>query len=272
MSNKITLFNHEKFGSVRTLLINDEPWAVAKDVAVALGYADTKQAVKLNCKNTQPLPADAMGGIRTPPNIIPESDIFRLIMRSRLPAAEQFQDWVCEEVLPSIRKTGSYSLPSWPKTAEELRGTIEVAKLLGYAGNHAILVGVGAIKKQFNVDILDAMGTPTPTTERQDRLLTPTEVGAPFKLSGHATNRELERLGLQKDVHEVGAPASWVLSEAGREYGCYLHDARSDTTLVRKIFWFPLVRELIQARAVQEYCREAEKENAESDSRLVTQD
>lgn len=90
-----------------------EPWFVANDVASALGYAVPKKAVIDHCKyaeifkGTDSVPlTDSPRGI----SIIPESDVYRLIMRSNLPNAERFQDWVVEEVLPSIRKTGNYSM------------------------------------------------------------------------------------------------------------------------------------------------------------------
>jgi len=106
-------FTFEPTGtSVRAMEIDGEPWFVAKDVATALGYDQTSNALKLcrrsvgaskldeSCKNSKLPPAT---------KFIPESDLYRLIMRSNLPSAERFQDWVVEEVLPQIRKTGAYS-------------------------------------------------------------------------------------------------------------------------------------------------------------------
>ena len=86
---------------------------IAKDVAEALGYSNTRDAVNTHCKK------QATVGIRdTSSNqirnvtAIPESDVYRLVMRSKLESAEKFQDWVVETVLPAIRKTGSYSAPA----------------------------------------------------------------------------------------------------------------------------------------------------------------
>lgn len=86
---------------------------IAKDVAEALGYSNTRDAVNTHCKK------QATVGIRdTSSNqirnvtAIPESDVYRLVMRSKLESAEKFQDWVVETVLPAIRKTGSYSAPT----------------------------------------------------------------------------------------------------------------------------------------------------------------
>jgi anti-repressor protein len=109
-------FNYQ---SIRTILDNDgEIWFVAKDVADILGYADPAQAIKQLCKkytNCTNIPITVVSEIkelhRTKSLVIPESDVYRLIMRSKLESAERFQDWVVEEVLPSIRKSGSYSMP-----------------------------------------------------------------------------------------------------------------------------------------------------------------
>lgn len=96
---------------VRVIERSGEPWFVAKDVATILGYANTKDAVSRHCK------AAISGGVAIHDpmgreqnmTIIPERDLYRLVMRSKLPAAEQFEEWVVAEVLPAIRKTGGYS-------------------------------------------------------------------------------------------------------------------------------------------------------------------
>lgn len=93
--------------TVRTVLRDGDPWFIAKDVAEALGYSDCDQAIRLNCKRAESCPVPGTGQVRNM-KIIPESDVYRLAMRSKLESAELFQDWVCEEVLPSIRKHGAY--------------------------------------------------------------------------------------------------------------------------------------------------------------------
>ncbi len=119
----IKIFEREEFGAVRVVDVNGEPWFVASDVAKALGYANPAEAIQDHCKKVNKINHHSKTLPPTPPVnilIIPESDVYRLVMRSNLPDAERFQDWVVEEVLPSIRKTGSYSMA--PKTyAEALR-------------------------------------------------------------------------------------------------------------------------------------------------------
>lgn len=97
--------------SIRVTDRAGEPWFVAKDVAEALGYANTEQAVRTHCKGVLEISTPSAGGMQRT-KIIPESDLYRLIMRSQKPEAEAFQDWVVGEVLPSIRKTGAYGNPN----------------------------------------------------------------------------------------------------------------------------------------------------------------
>lgn len=96
---------------VRTVWHEGNVWFVANDVSACLGFARPEKAIIDHCNHAKTLKGPESGGLTSSPrgiNIIPESDVYRLVMRSKLPAAEQFQTWVCEEVLPSIRKTGGY--------------------------------------------------------------------------------------------------------------------------------------------------------------------
>jgi len=103
-NSNISIFNNDNFGDLRVVMKDGEPWFVAHDVASALGYAKPRNAISTHCKKTVAAPKQGGGFM----GIIPESDVYRLVMRSKLPEAEAFQDWVVEEVLPSIRKQGAY--------------------------------------------------------------------------------------------------------------------------------------------------------------------
>ena len=109
MANELKIFKHEQFGSVRTMVDNEtrEVLFCGKDVATALGYAKPIDAVRVHCKGVCDLKTPSTGGPQRM-KYIKEADIYRLVMRSNLPDAEKFQDWVCEVVLPQIRKTGGY--------------------------------------------------------------------------------------------------------------------------------------------------------------------
>ena len=110
--NDMKIFENSGFGAVRVVDVNGEPWFVASDIAKALGYERPNDAVNTHCKKVNKFSYGDMPQGAQPYNIIPESDVYRLIMRSNLKNedVERFQTWVVEEVLPSIRKTGAYSM------------------------------------------------------------------------------------------------------------------------------------------------------------------
>jgi len=111
ISNNTQVFQFDR-QQVRTVLHQDEPWFVAADVCKVLGYSKTQNAVVAHCKCAKLLNGPDSGQLTTSPRgitIIPERDVYRLIMRSKLPSAERFEEWVVGEVLPQIRKTGAFT-------------------------------------------------------------------------------------------------------------------------------------------------------------------
>lgn len=122
MNEIMNVFNFDRH-TIRTVFSGDDPWFVASDVASALGYAVPKDAIRLHCKHMKMLKGDVGVGITTSPRgigIIPEGDIYRLTMKSRLDSAIRFQDWVTDEVLPTLRKTGTYTIQEQiPQTLPE---------------------------------------------------------------------------------------------------------------------------------------------------------
>ena len=123
--NEMQLFSNPDFGDVRGMLIDGEPWFVGKDVAAALGYGEGKSlanAVANHVDETDKGVTDLMtpGGTQKMV-IINESGLYALIFGSRLESAKKFKRWVTSEVLPSIRKTGSYGTPKSPLELLELQ-------------------------------------------------------------------------------------------------------------------------------------------------------
>ena len=96
---------------VRIVDQDGEIWFVAKDIAETLGYTNPQKAVRDHCKKRKILGVNETFTLDAQTTIIPESDVYRLIMRSKLPSAEKFEEWVTTEVLPTIRKTGHYGAP-----------------------------------------------------------------------------------------------------------------------------------------------------------------
>lgn len=107
--NEIKIFENQEFGKVRALEIDGKPYFAANDIANALGYKRTADAVTAHCKGSVKRRYLTDGGEQEV-KFIPEGDVYRLIVRSKLPSAEKFEKWVFDEVLPSIRQTGGYQM------------------------------------------------------------------------------------------------------------------------------------------------------------------
>lgn len=135
---KLQIFNSPQFGDIRVM--SDEknnPLFVANDIACALGYSKPNNAISNHCKHATLKQGiiDSMGRVQAM-NVIPESDLYRLVLKSQLQEAEKFQDWVCEVVLPTIRQHGAYIVPqtieqmlSNPDTAIQLLQTLKNERL-----------------------------------------------------------------------------------------------------------------------------------------------
>ena len=110
--NKVKIFNSEEFGDVRTVTINGDPWFVGKDVAAALGFTNPRDAISTHVfdedKGVESI--DTLGG-KQKMTVINESGLYALVFGSRLKSAQRLKHWVTSEVLPAIRKTGSYQAP-----------------------------------------------------------------------------------------------------------------------------------------------------------------
>ena len=106
--NELKIFENAEFGSVRTVEIDSKVFFVASDVAKALGYSIPHKAVQTHCKGVLKWNIPTNGGNQDV-LVIPEGDIYRLVIKSQLPTAERFEHWVFDEVLPSIRKHGMYA-------------------------------------------------------------------------------------------------------------------------------------------------------------------
>ena len=164
MSNLIPFkFNTSE---IRTLDNNGEILFIAKDVASCLGYEKPSNAITMHCKKAKSLKDLGYPVLGIPELIavfgttsimvIPESDVYRLAMRSNLESSEFFQDWVVEEVLPSIRKTGSYSLEKPKSFSQALRLAADVQEKLEVA---QLKIEVDAPKVQFAEVVSDSSNT-----------------------------------------------------------------------------------------------------------------
>lgn len=136
--NELKIFNNKEFGKIRTVTIDNEPWFVGKDVATALGYKNTKDALAthiedcdriMGSQNATPSIKDSMGRSQYP-TWINESGLYALIFGSKLESAKRFKHWVTSEVLPTLRKTGSYEMPKKKQSNERLASVNNAVKIL----------------------------------------------------------------------------------------------------------------------------------------------
>lgn len=118
--NELMIFNNPEFGEIRTIEEEGKILFCAKDVAAALGYKDTTNAIKQHCRGVVKRHLTDSLGRNQETNFIPEGDIYRLAAKSELPGAERFESWIFDEVLPSIRKNGGYVAGQENMTPEEL--------------------------------------------------------------------------------------------------------------------------------------------------------
>ena len=127
--NELQIFNNPEFGEIRTINENGVVLFCGSDVARALGYTNPRDALAKHCKGVAKRDAWVQTGVKADGSpamreselsFIPESDLYRLIFRSKLPSSERFTDWVTTEVLPSIRKNGGYIAQQETLSPEEL--------------------------------------------------------------------------------------------------------------------------------------------------------
>ena len=107
MMNDVTLFNSKEFGRVRTIDIDNKIYFIGIDIANILEYSVPSRAITTHCKGATKMVVPSKGGNQET-WVITEGDVYRLIMKSKMPKAEQFESWVMDEILPQIRQTGGY--------------------------------------------------------------------------------------------------------------------------------------------------------------------
>lgn len=206
--NNLQIFKNEQFGEIRTVSIDNEPWFVGKDVAVALGYSDAAQAMRkrVDPEDKGVVETTTPGGKQNM-TIINESGLYSLVLSSKLPSAKQFKRWVTSEVLPSIRKHGAYMTPVTvdmmikdPEFGIKLLGELKAEQ-----DKRRALEVENEIQRQVIADyepkanyydaILNSTGT-----------MTTTQIAADYDMSAKKLNKILHEAGLQYRCNE-----QWVL-------------------------------------------------------------
>lgn len=159
----LTVFTNEEFGEVRTLMIEGEPWFVGKDVVDILGYRNGSRDINRHVDEEDKRKIMLFDGNQDKETIIiNESGIYSLILSSKMPNAKKFKRWVTKEVLPSIRKTGGYKVPTSPAEQIKLLATgfsDHESRIENLEQNMVIDYGQQqTLRKHVNRVVLDALG------------------------------------------------------------------------------------------------------------------
>lgn len=215
---------------------SNEPLFCAKDVCDILGYSNARDAMARHVDAEDVVKCDTLtNGGNQSLSYVTESGLYALIFGSNLPAAKDFKRWVTNEVLPSIRKTGSYSIQCNKLSVSE---KMEAAKILlgpaGIEGNQLTLALDKVYKANTGESLLAQTGVEliAPT---QERLLNPTELGKSLGLGPRAVNSRLQAKGFQ-----IKGVAGWELTASGKALGgIYLDTGKkhSSGVPVRQIKW-----------------------------------
>lgn len=207
--NELRIFNNADFGDVRTVEKDGNIWFVGKDVAEALGYARTADAVKAHIdaddKGVCVLPTP---GGRQETTIINESGLYSLVLSSKLPSAKAFKRWITSEVIPSIRKTGSYNKPSkQPTTQQEQRAKAMLlnaqsrqCKLWLRLAETTDLPDYKHICQQKAAEVL--AGSPVlPMQKAEKKTLSATEIGEILGITAHKVGMLANKFALKSDAY-----------------------------------------------------------------------
>lgn len=149
--NEIQVFNNPEFGQLRTVMIDNVPWAVGKDVADALGYANSRKALSDHVDDEDRNTVTIRDGIGNPNRVvINESGLYSLILSSKLPSAKRFKRWVTSEVLPAIRATGSYIVsekPALPQRSVTMDDYLRAAQIVAVCKSERLPYVMGLLAK-----------------------------------------------------------------------------------------------------------------------------
>ncbi|HFD1755380.1 phage antirepressor KilAC domain-containing protein [Enterococcus durans] len=204
--NTPQIFNFEQH-EVRTFLENDIPYFVANDVAKTLGYKNPSDATNKHCKKAVKTWGSDSLGRRQSFKVIPESDVYRLIIKSNLPSAEKFEAWVMEEVLPQIRKHGMYATDELLNNPDLL---IEVATKLKEERTLRLVAEQKAAEMQPKADYYDRI-------LNNKGLVTVSTIAKNYGMSAVSFNKLLHELGIQ-----FNQSGTWLLYSKFQDKG-YTH-------------------------------------------------
>lgn len=224
MENNLQIFNNAQFGEVRTMILNDEPYFVGKDIATILGYTDTSQAIRYHVDD------EDKGGvmITTPGGIqemtaINESGLYALVFGSKLPIAKQFKRWVTSEVLPSIRKHGMYATDTViEQVLQNPDFGIKLLIELKDEREHRRKLELQNAQKEQIINELKPKADYTDFVLKNKSLVTINQIAKDYGMSGTEMNKRLHKLKVQ-----YKQSGQWLLYSKHQKSG-YTHSETID--------------------------------------------
>lgn len=240
--NELKVFENPTFGQVRTIEIDNEPWFVGKDVAEALGYSNPQKALRDHVETEDRTVNESFTVNGTKGTLINESGLYSLILSSKLPGAKEFKRWVTSEVIPSIRKTGGYTLK--PMTAyqqmmadtRQRNARIQSARILTqlakqYKGSTYEQVLNAHATKELTGDFL------LPLPELREKTYSATEIGKLLGISANKVGLLTNRYDLKTEQY-----GKWFVDKSrhsNKEVSCFRYFGNV----------IPVIRELLVAEA-----------------------
>ena len=234
--NEVTVFNFNDQGQVRTVVKDGEPWFIVKDICDILELTNPTVTIEsLDDDERSKYFLGRQGEV----NIVNESGLYTLVFKSRKPEAKAFRKWVTSEVLPTIRKTGHYTVTAMNMISEEFTSRAfaalrSIAVTAGLEGNAATVSADNAMKRIHNISPLNLLQIELKTPDQQ-RLLTPTQIAERLKLSGpREVNLILAAKGFQTREGK-----RWLPTDTGKPFAVLLDTGKqhSSGVMVQQLKW-----------------------------------
>jgi len=239
MNNALQVFDYNG-SAVRTVNKDGEIWFVAKDVCDVLGYKNVTQTLDDHLDDDERSIISI--GRQGDTNIITESGVFALVLRSNKPEAKKFRKWVTGTVLPQIKRTGSFSI----KPEKLTRSIMSAAKMIFNAAgikDNQLALALDKIVVHYTGESMLAISGIALEAPTQNQLLNPTQIGKFFGKSSRFINQLLERLGFQVNIAGL-----WQPTEDGEVYAVMLdtNKRHSDGSPVRQLKWDSDILNILQ--------------------------
>ena len=206
--NSIKIFENAEFGSIRTTTVNGEVMFVGKDITDILGYANSSKALSDHVDEEDKLNNDSLSSLGQRGGwLINESGLYSLILSSKMPNAKKFKHWVTSEVLPSIRRTGSYQVPQSNTDKSKSLEVKEMNARVRMSNQYLKLASVNTLSEQYK-NILVAKsaevlaGKPLlPLPKSEQKMYSATEIGEMFNVSAQKVGRIANAYELKTDEY-----------------------------------------------------------------------